>query len=463
MTIQAEALQGLIDGTLTEFAMAFETNDQTRATQAIKQLGAIAEYATAKDVRTLENMQGDLQARVTEMSASASASAAAAVAPPAPAHMEGIDPSAMAQIPPTGLQNAHSNCALLSAAQLLAGAPRLAQNIMAKDPVLRSLFQQVYQAQAEGQLVGEKLGDALRARVGELLARDGIGPGSAYAEWILEGNTSNTKQPDILPVLHALLDAGGLTHQFVTECNGATLIDDETGGPRIETEASLGLDLSGGERGLLNLLYHYFVNTAADSGQTTRKQFITAPDDLVLSTHRYGFEGGGHKIGDNLVVPEDFVLCPEFTQQRETVRYELESCAIHHGADGEQGHYTCLRKVGETWYLANDDDVQVVRDPRPFMAQGYVFHYQKVGAAEPAIDSSDPGTSPPQKGDAEPAAPAPTIDSSGSDTLPPPRTCGEVAARVCLLAIWGIGRIAGMTYRGIQASVRVVTDAKKSS
>jgi len=345
----------------------------------------------------------------------------------------------MAQIPPAGLKNAHSNCALLSAAQLLAGAPRLAQNIMAKDPVLRSLFQQVYQAQAEGQLVGKKLGDALRARVGELLARDGIGPGSAYAEWIREGNTSNTKQPDILPVLHALLDAGGLTHQFVTACNGATLIDDKTGAPRIETEASLGLDLSGGERGLLNLLDHYFVNTAADSGQTTRKQFITAPNDLVLSAHRYGFGSGGHKIGDNLVVPEDFVLCPEFTQQRETVRYELESCAIHHGADGEQGHYTCLRKVGETWYLANDDDVQVVRDPRPFMAQGYVFHYQKVGAAAPAIDLS------------------------GSDTLPPPRTCGEVAERVCLLAIWGIGRIAGMTYRGIQASVRVVTDAKKSS
>ncbi|MDN3506827.1 MAG: ubiquitin carboxyl-terminal hydrolase family protein [Simkaniaceae bacterium] len=429
MTIQGDVLQRLVDGTNLEFTIAFEAGDHTRAFQAIDQLGLLANQASVEDRRTLERMQADLRDRVHELPASASAAAA-------PAQVEGMDPSNMAQLPPAGLRNAHSNCALLAAAQLLTGAPRIAKKIMDRDPELRALFQQIYHAQARDAVVDQRLGDALREKVGTLLAIDGRGRGSAYAEWVLDGNLSNTKEPDILPVLHAFLAAGGLSYQFVSECNGNTLVDDKTGAPRVENELSLGLDLSGGERNLESLLDQYFVNTA-EGGMTTRKQFITAPDDLVLSALRYGSAGGGHKIGANLTVPEAFDLKREFTQTRETIRYELVSCDIHHGADGKRGHYTCLRKVDSTWYLANDDNVLEVTDPRPYMAQGYVFHYQKVGAAPT------------------------TLDLTGDVGPPPPRTCGEVAARVGWLACWTLGRIYGLTRDGIQAMIARTANAKK--
>ncbi|NGX47031.1 MAG: hypothetical protein K1000chlam3_00400 [Chlamydiae bacterium] len=339
----------------------------TTLEETIANVSQIFPNAT-QDILALESLQGNLLKNVTNMSESSPMHV--------PLSAETVRPETMQKLPPAGInRNAgEMHCGDNSIGQLLASAPSIAIKIMNRDPDLKKLIQMIYQAQIDGSTVPANFGKDMRRKIGDLLSHADL------IEWTAERSDSSDTQIDILSPLQHIFEKAGFDYRFLQEVeqNGDKRIlkDENTDKPRLQTEFSIDLDLSKGSRDFQELLDAFFIDSP-EGGFTKRLKFTEAPQDLVIAAMRYSFLAQQHKIMDSIEnVPEVFKLQPAYTQYNQDVNYELTGCAIHHGDLGG-GHYTYLRKSGNTWYHIDDATVTEVKDPRSLIEKGYIYHFQK--------------------------------------------------------------------------------------
>ncbi len=385
------------------------------------------------DIRLAKSLQVRLAQRIRVMPSRSSSSSSASDA------TKFRSPEVMKDLPPTGIRRLGQNCGLNALGQLFAGAWRIASKI---DPEsdLGKLIQSIYAAQESDTAVNPSFGIALRGWIGASLSY------GAARDWKTEGNSSNTKQIDVLDPLHRILEEADVGFELTQtrEFGGLELEEEEKREP--EKHTSVQLQLSTDKLDFPTLLDAFFQNVT-DRDLAIKKQFTKAPDDLIIEAQRFfqvPMESGEFipaKEGSDLQnVPTRYPLPPKYTVNNENSEYELTGCIIHSGTiDG--GHYTYLRRVGETWYYIDDAKVTEVKDPSPYIAQGYVYHYEKISAPAPKASDMRPRELPeaPELPAAarveEASAPGPIVSSQKSLS----ETCLEYT-------VWAIGSLVSLVF-----------------
>ncbi|NGX26490.1 MAG: hypothetical protein K940chlam6_00413 [Chlamydiae bacterium] len=333
--------------------------------ETIANVSAIFPNAT-HDIRALENLQNKLLEDVANMSG--------------PIGNVTHSAKTMKELPPARIHRNANNCGLNTIGQFLAGAPTIASMCSNRDPELKKLIQMIYSAQETGNTVSNNFGTTLRKKIGMLLKDKDL------IEWAQDQSYSDNTQIDILIPLQHILEKAGFKYSFIQEREEkgkkSFLLDDNTGEKRLQTEFSVDLDLTNGSRDFQELLDAFFIQMPEEAHLDKKiYKFTEAPQDLVIAARRFGYVGEQHKISDSIQnVPEVFKLQPAYTQYGQDVNYELTGCAIHEGKGLVGGHYTYLRKSGNTWYHIDDATVTEVKDPRLLIEKGYIYHFQKTEA-----------------------------------------------------------------------------------
>ncbi len=386
------------------------------------------------DIRQAKNLQLSLAKRIRVMPSRSSSSSSASEA------TEFRRPEVMKNLPPTGIRRLGQNCGLNALGQLFAGAWRIASNI---DPQsdLGKLIQSIYAAQVGNTAVNLSFGINLRGWIGANLS-DG-----AATDWKTEGNSLNTKQIDVLAPLHQMLEEADVGFELIStmKVGGYELEEEKERKP--EKHSSIQLQLSTGELNFERLLTSFFINNVED-GREKHSQFIKAPDDLIIEAQRFfqvPMESGefipAKEESDLKNVPTRFTLPSKYTVNNENSDYKLTGCIIHSGTLGG-GHYTCLRRVGDTWYHINDSKVIEVKggELSAMIAQGYVYHYEKISAPAPKASDRRPRE----------LLEAPEPAAARVDEAPAP---GPIAIRqkslseTCLeYTVWAIGSLVSLVF-----------------
>lgn len=319
-----------------------------------------------KDIQQLKEMRTDLCNRVSQIAGKG-----------IPQEVENgqISPEIMGEIPPVGIRNSGNNCCFNALGQFLAGAPGLASIIIKRRPRLGKLIQEFYDAQIHGNVVSETFGRRFRNWITDHLSEIN------QKKWIAENNHRDT-QVDVMEILHTVFEQAGIEYTFTQEIEDShgtyPLLDQKTGNLRTEKHDAIEIYLPGEEKTFLDLLDTFFETKMSDSGKIKRSKFEKAPEDLIVSTFRFGYSRGKSYKTQLAVkdVPSEFFLSDKYTQENQEIPYQLTGCIIHNGSE-KGGHYTYLRRVGDTWYLIDDAKVKEIANPTPYLEQGYVFHYQK--------------------------------------------------------------------------------------
>ncbi len=135
-----------------------------------------------------------------------------------------------------------------------------------------------------------------------------------------------------------------------------------------------------------------FQQVVKDGLASESLKFVDPPSDLVIAANRqiHSENGTQKKVSTPIKgVPEELVVDSELTEDGRSALYEISSCIIHSG-DDNRGHYTTLRKVGDTWYHIDDAQVLQVENPEKYLSQGYVFHYRKIEEPEISFPIEEP-------------------------------------------------------------------------
>jgi ubiquitin C-terminal hydrolase len=100
------------------------------------------------------------------------------------------------------------------------------------------------------------------------------------------------------------------------------------------------------------------------------------PDILMLSIKR--FTDDMKKNNKSLVVPLELNIS-KYTLDKSNSIYKLCSVGNHIGSF-MGGHYYsyCLDNNTNSWYIIDDLDVKLVKEPEPPLGDGYIYFYQRV-------------------------------------------------------------------------------------
>lgn len=293
---------------------------------------------------------------------------------------------------PRGIVNAGANCWANSLIHMLVGSESMMRKIaLCEDPRVRKIacILEAFQA-------GKKIdSQAFRLAIVSLATRkvDGI-PASASA------------QIDVIQAYQLLFDL--LDDKLVFDRTRADpLADNAEEAMTQETTTEIDFDLQNNTR--FREMFDAFFVTPRDDARFTLKKLTSAPDDLVFQARRFAYdlERGQIKLKTPIQgVPQEFSLAPERTSDGIGADYTFSSCIIHIGdSPSKGGHYVTLEKRGDTFFHINDESVfrweegqwvliegheernpihnpaALAPDPEGMMAQGYLFHYAKVGGA----------------------------------------------------------------------------------
>lgn len=282
-------------------------------------------------------------------------------------HSEPIDPEFTSSLPPAGIERDGNHCPENSMAQLLAGAPHLIPECL--KPTMNS----VHLAQTQGGSVPDTFGPEFRNIAGALL------DGQDRKDWEAENSFDSTSLVDVLTPLSYIIENAGqsiqykksMTDQGVTYENGK------------HSDTMVRLDMSRDEP-FQTKFKGAFHQEVKDGLATGSMKFVDPPSDLVIVANRqiHSENGTQKKVSTPIQdVPEELVVDSELTADGRGALYEISSCIIHSG-DDNRGHYTTLRKVGDTWYHIDDAQVLEVDNPEKYLSRGYVFHYRKIETPE---------------------------------------------------------------------------------
>lgn len=267
-----------------------------------------------------------------------------------------VNPDVMREMASAGIKNSGGNdCWANAILQFLANS--IPAKIFAqrgeKCKVIVAELQKLFDAQMNGKSVSTVDSQALR--------RD-LKP------------KSGQRQEEAFEALQGLLDRIGFGFHIDTGIyyKGALIVERE----HSAVEPMLRFDLNSRNPQFKELLENAFTSPVTyDRAPMTKKtQFRHSPDDLIIHAKRYN-----HKYAKIEGIPEDFELSPEHTTFNEQgIHYELTSCIIHSGKDN-LGHYICLVKKPDGWYLANDSHVRKLTnaEAHELLKDGYIFHYRK--------------------------------------------------------------------------------------
>lgn len=283
-------------------------------------------------------------------------------------------------LPIRGIENTSNHCPDNAIAQLLAGAP----NFLSKLPQLKLI--QFEMENATTLVVDSSFGPNFRQFLGSLLTD------KDREDWLKENGFSSQTQVDVLAPLSSIIDKAGQTIQFkkyttareITFENGTETAQEMTFESGEKKDAMIHLDMSRDEsfrdESFMDKFENTFQQYTYGGAEKESFKFIDAPSDLVIAANRqvHAFNNSQQKKSTSIQdVPQVLSVKPELTVNNQGAKYEITGCIIHGGTDNS-GHYTALRKVGDTWYYINDSVVEEVPNPQDYLSKGYVFHYQKV-------------------------------------------------------------------------------------
>ncbi len=95
------------------------------------------------------------------------------------------------------------------------------------------------------------------------------------------------------------------------------------------------------------------------------------PEFLVVVLKSYN--QSGMKIHNDTIYPETLKI--KQTQTDEIFDYTLY-CVIYHHGNSQRGHYNCIVKVNDKWFLIDDDTIQL--HEKMVFQGGYMLFYKKV-------------------------------------------------------------------------------------
>jgi len=268
----------------------------------------------------------------------------------------GISSEDASFLPPAGIVREGSHCSENSIAQLLVGAPDLIPEC------LRPKMNAVHSAQVHGHSVPKTFGPEFRQIVGKLLP--------VYS---LDGSSQN----DVIDPLSRIIEEADKEIHFQRTIEYP---DEFSSGE--ESDTMIRLDMSKGEPFSEKFLQTF--HTEVEGGPRKSLKFTEAPSDLVVAANRqiHSEDGTQVKVSRPIQdVPQELVVDSELTVDEKGALYEITGCIIHSGTD-DDGHYTVLRKVGDTWYHIDDDRVEEITNPEELLSHGYVFHYRKIETPE---------------------------------------------------------------------------------
>ena len=70
-------------------------------------------------------------------------------------------------------------------------------------------------------------------------------------------------------------------------------------------------------------------------------------NSLFININRYHYNG-------SILVKYDYILNPSLEFENNDKKYNLQSILLHYGNNLNSGHYTCIFKCNDNWYLYND-------------------------------------------------------------------------------------------------------------
>lgn len=294
-----------------------------------------------------------------------------------------ISSESMEAIFPIGIARNKNNCAFNALGQLLMGAPNVLKAISEKATELNDILIQYTEAQnKDGNVLSQDFGTKLRDWVSSHLK------GADQEEWFDDEGDIDDTQIDVRIPLELILETAGIQYflkqNIDKDGETHTIRDENTGNPILATHKTIELDLSKDKHSFMEFFEDFFEYPIEGTNQIKRIQLNRAPDDLFISAFRFGYKDGlPQKIGKKIrKVPLGF-------RNGTKPGYILTGCIIHKGKSLGSGHYLTLRRVGNNWFLINDEIVTPVEDPSPFLEEGYIFHFQK-GGTEPFLFEKKP-------------------------------------------------------------------------
>eukprot|EP01017_Pseudomicrothorax_dubius_P006835 TRINITY_DN12027_c0_g1_i1.p1 TRINITY_DN12027_c0_g1~~TRINITY_DN12027_c0_g1_i1.p1 ORF type:complete len:286 (+),score=35.48 TRINITY_DN12027_c0_g1_i1:64-921(+) len=99
------------------------------------------------------------------------------------------------------------------------------------------------------------------------------------------------------------------------------------------------------------------------------------PQILVISLKRFKIGTYKRKITDMIDYPLDLDLTKFAPKQ--SCQYTLIGVIMHHGSL-DSGHYVSFSKVGEKWYLFDDEDVRPAQPRDVLKREAYILMYRQI-------------------------------------------------------------------------------------
>lgn len=276
-------------------------------------------------------------------------------------------PLLLKELAPAGIRNASANCWANSIIQFFSMAPSITRYLFSlshdRCSAFVSLLQNYYKAQVQAKEVADTV-DSQLLRV----SLDNV-PKSVH-EHVCAGQG-----------IEEIFDKAGFQYRMQQEYHSKSgvSITEPPGIQRID------LDLMTPARDFKKLFFDFFT-TPLEEGTLKMLKFVDPPEDLIIKALRYGQQGvnndfSGRDIRDDISgIPEQFELPKEFTvANRQGIQYELNGCIIQRGSL-RSGHYVCLVKKKDGWYLMNDSSRELIskEEANDYFKQGYFFLYSKI-------------------------------------------------------------------------------------